>query len=62
MAAQAPGVRLHFLRKLDKDSGPLRDGKLDPETGVVDKATGPEVRVQALFGDRSMGVCGPGSH
>ena len=53
---EAPGVRLHFLHKLDKDSGPLRDGSVDLETGVVDAAISPEVRVQALFSDRYLGV------
>ncbi len=56
IAAEAPGVRLHFLHKLDKDSGRLRDGSVDLETGVVDKAIGPEVRTQALFRDRYIGV------
>src|SRR6266850_2045658 len=35
---QAPGVRLRFVSKPDKDSTPLRDGTVDLETGVVDKA------------------------
>ena len=56
IAREAPGVRLHFLHKLDKDSGPLRDGSVDLETGVVDQAIGPEVRTQALFRDRYLGV------
>ncbi len=56
VARYAPGVRLHFLHKLDKDSGPLRDGSVDLETGVVDNAIGPEVRAQALFVDRYVGV------
>jgi DNA-binding transcriptional LysR family regulator len=53
---EAPGVRLRFVQKPDKDSTPLRDGTVDLETGVVGKATGPEVRVQALFRDRFIGV------
>ena len=53
---QAPGVRLRFVPKPDKDSTPLRDGSVDLETGVVGKATGPEVRAQALFRDRFVGV------
>lgn len=53
---EAPGVRLHFLHKLEKTSGPLRDGDVDLETGVVDKSIGPEVRAQALFRDRYIGV------
>ena len=44
------------MQKPDKDSAPLRDGTVDLETGVVDKATGPEVRTQALFRDRFIGV------
>ena len=56
IADEAPGVRIHFLHKLDKDSGPMRDGSVDLETGVVDKAIGPEVRTQALFSDRYIGV------
>ena len=53
---EAPGVRLRFVQKPDKDSAPLRDGTVDLETGVVGKTTGPEVRAQALFRDRFIGV------
>ena len=56
ISAEAPGVRLHFLHKLDKDSGPLREGSVDLETGVVDQAISPEVRAQGLFQDRYVGV------
>jgi DNA-binding transcriptional LysR family regulator len=52
----APGVRLRFVQKPDKDSAPLRDGAVDLETGVVGTATSPEVRAQALFRDRFVGV------
>jgi DNA-binding transcriptional LysR family regulator len=52
----APGVRLRFVQKMDKDSTPLRDGTVDLETGVVGERTGPEVRVQALFRDRFIGA------
>lgn len=54
--ADAPAVRLNFLQKTDKDSGPLRDGRIDLETGVVEESLGPEVRTQALFRDRLVGV------
>jgi DNA-binding transcriptional LysR family regulator len=54
--AQAPGVRLRFITKTDKDSGPLRDGSVDLETGVVEAVIGPEVRAQSLFEDRYVGV------
>ncbi|CAO3428215.1 LysR family transcriptional regulator [Azospirillum doebereinerae] len=57
---EAPGVRLRFVPKPDKDSAPLRDGTVDLETGVVGKAMGPEVRAQALFHDRFVGVVRPG--
>src|SRR5918992_3505931 len=53
---EAPGVRLRFLQKADKDSAPLRDGSVDLETGVVGETTGPELRAQALFRDRFIGV------
>ena len=56
VAAEAPGARLRFLQKSDKDSAPLREGAVDLETGVVDGTTGPEVRAQALFRDRLVGV------
>jgi DNA-binding transcriptional LysR family regulator len=52
----APGVRLRFVQKPDKDSTPLRDGTVDLETGVVSDTTAPELRVQALFRDRFIGV------
>jgi len=56
VAEEAPGVRLRFMQKLDKDSALLRDGTVDLETGVVGEAMGPEVRAQALFRDRFIGV------
>ncbi|NYT29804.1 LysR family transcriptional regulator [Rhizobium sp. WYCCWR 11128] len=56
LGRQAPGVRLRFVQKPDKDSAPLRDGTVDLETGVVSGTTGPEVRAQALFRDRFIGV------
>ena len=54
--AEAPGVRLRFVQKTNKDSAPLRDGIVDLETGVVGKTTGPEVRARSLFRDRFVGV------
>jgi DNA-binding transcriptional LysR family regulator len=56
VARQAPGVRLRFVQKPDKDSTPLREGTVDLETGVVGETTGPEVRAQGLFRDRFIGV------
>lgn len=56
VGAQAPRVRLRFVQKPDKDSGPLRDGTVDLETGVVVTTTAPEMRAQALFVDRFVGV------
>ena len=53
---EAPGVRLRFLQKPNKDSTSLRDGSVDLETGVVEQTTGPEVRTQALFRDRFIGA------
>jgi DNA-binding transcriptional LysR family regulator len=56
VGAEAPGVRLRFVQKPDKDSAPLRDGAVDLETGVVETATSPELRAQALFRDRLVGA------
>ena len=56
VAEEAPGVRLCFMQKSNKDSMSLRDGTVDLETGVVGRMTGPEVRAQALFRDRFIGV------
>ena len=49
IAEEAQGVRLHFLQKPDKDSAPLRDGRVDLETGVIEASLGPEVRSQARW-------------
>lgn len=54
--AEAPGVRMHFLQKPDKDSKPLREGIVDLETGVVEESTSPEIKARALFRDRYIGV------
>lgn len=56
VGAEAPRVQLRFMQKSHKDSAALREGSVDLETGVVDKTTGPEVRTQALFRDRWVGV------
>lgn len=53
---EAPGVQLRFLPKADKDARLLREGVVDLETGVVDRETSPELRTQALFRDRYLGV------
>lgn len=53
---EAPGVRLRFIQKADKDSAPLRDGLVDLETGVVNETTSPELREQPLFQDTFVGV------
>jgi DNA-binding transcriptional LysR family regulator len=56
IGAEAPGVRLRFVQKVDKDSDPLRQGAVDLETGVIADTMGPEVRAQALFRDRFIGA------
>ena len=57
---EAPGVRLNFVQKTNKNSAPLRDGQVDLETGVVEEAMGPEVRSLVLFRDRLIGAVRPG--
>lgn len=54
-AREAPGVRLRFAPKPDKDVRPLREGLLDLDIGVMGES-GPEVRVQALFRDHFVGA------
>ncbi|HUK08781.1 MAG TPA: LysR family transcriptional regulator [Stellaceae bacterium] len=56
---EAPGIRLNFLQKPDKDSAPLREGRIDLETAVVEPSMGPELRTQALFRDRLIGAVNP---
>jgi DNA-binding transcriptional LysR family regulator len=41
-------------------TAPRCDGSVDLETGVVGKSAAPELRVQALFRDRFIGVVQPG--
>ena len=55
VTAAAPGARLRFAPKPDKDVRSLREGIVDLEIGVLGQ-TGPEVRLQALFHDRFVGV------
>jgi DNA-binding transcriptional LysR family regulator len=56
VGVEAPGIRLSFLQKPDKDSGPLREGRIDLETAVIEPSMGPELRTQALFRDRLVGA------
>jgi DNA-binding transcriptional LysR family regulator len=55
VTAAAPGVRLRFAPKPDKDAGPLREGRIDLEIGVLG-ASAPEVRTQFLFRDNFVGA------
>lgn len=56
IGAQAPGVRLRFVQKVDRESVQLREGSIDLETGVIGSFTSPEVRTRRLFSDRFVGV------
>jgi DNA-binding transcriptional LysR family regulator len=56
VAREAPGVRLRFVQKADRDSAPLRAGLVDLETGVIQRETAPEFRMLSLFRDRFVGV------
>lgn len=55
VAEVAPRVRLRFAPKPAKDAGPLRDGAIDLEIGVLG-AFAPEVRTRLLFRDTFVGV------
>lgn len=56
IAREAPGVRLRFLAKVERDSAALRDGHVDLETAVVGTDLGPELITHPLFDDRWIGV------
>lgn len=59
VAAAAPRVRLRFAPKSEKSSRYLREGLVDLEIGVVAEM-GPEIRLQALFRDRFVGIARKG--
>jgi DNA-binding transcriptional LysR family regulator len=52
---KAPRIRLRFAPKPDKDARPLREGLIDLEIGVRGTSA-PEIRTQALFHDKLVGV------
>jgi DNA-binding transcriptional LysR family regulator len=56
VGTEAPGIRLNFLQKPDKESAPLREGRIDLETAVVEGSMGPELLTQGLFRDRLIGT------
>lgn len=58
-AQQAPQVRLCFAHQDKEDVEALREGRVDADVGVIG-AMGPEIRLQALFHDRFIGVVRPG--
>lgn len=53
---EAPGVRLRFVQKPEKDNAPLLSGAVDLETGVVGRSAAADLHAQALFEDRFVGV------
>lgn len=55
VAQAAPQVCLRFAPKPEKSSRYLREGLVDLEIGVLSNM-GPEIRLQALFRDRFVGV------
>ena len=59
VSAAAPGVRLRFVPKPDKDIGPLRDGTIDLEIGVI-AGDGGELRAQTLYRDTYVGIARAG--
>jgi DNA-binding transcriptional LysR family regulator len=59
VSAVAPGVRLRFMPKPDKDIEPLRTGVIDIEIGVISEEPG-ELRAQSLYRDRYVGIARAG--
>lgn len=60
VTAAAPGVRLRFAPKPDKSIGPLRDGSVDLDIGVIDDDSG-ELRGRTLYRDSFVGIARPGT-
>lgn len=58
-ARKAPQVRLRFAHQDKEDVEALREARVDADIGVIG-AMGPEIRLQALFHDRFIGVVRPG--
>lgn len=56
VAAEAPGITIHFVQKVTRDGALLRDGTVDLETGVIGATLSPEIRTLALFRDRFVGA------
>ncbi len=59
VSSVAPGVRLRFAPKPNKAIQPLRDATVDLDIGVLE-GDGAELRCQALFEDRFIGVARKG--
>ncbi|GGA86608.1 LysR family transcriptional regulator [Brucella endophytica] len=59
VASAAPGVRLCFAPKPDKQIQPLRDAMIDLDIGVI-PGNGAELRGQTLFTDSYVGVARAG--
>ncbi|MBN3756593.1 LysR family transcriptional regulator [Paraburkholderia sp. Tr-20389] len=55
IAEAAPRVRLCFAAKPNKDAGPLREGMIDLEIGLIETSA-PEMCTEVLFHDRFVGV------
>lgn len=55
IAAEAPGVRLRFVRQESKEAELLRDGAIDLDVGVADPAP-PDIHTSALFTDHFVAV------
>ena len=53
---KAPGVRLRFMQKANKDATSLRDGTVDLEIGVADEILRDGIHAEPLFRDRFVGV------
>ncbi|MEI2385036.1 LysR family transcriptional regulator [Breoghania sp. JC706] len=52
---EAPGIRLRFAPKPDKNPQPLREAAIDLEIGVLGESV-PELKVQTLFRDHYVGA------
>lgn len=59
VSSAAPGIRLRFAPRSDKEVQPLREAAVDLDIGVLPRDSG-ELRCQALFEDRYVGLARTG--
>lgn len=61
MRSEAPNVKLRFTAEGEENVSALREGRIDLDIGVQDRA-GPEVKTQVIFRELFVGIVRTGHH